>query len=201
MTRKLTKQQRKFANEFIKTNNAYQSAINAGYSKAYAKNAGKKLLENGGIQSYINKKVGKVEENESNEADEVLRNIYRIGAGKEIERRYVNIDNLKKEALDNDESLNARLEYMEDTTTIGPASVKEQVSAAELWFRLHGDFKNDSEEIEKQKVRKLKAEADIAEARAREYDPEDIGTDSDGFIEALNKGAKEVWGDSDETES
>ena len=90
---------------------------------------------------------------------------------------------------------------MEDTTIIGPASVKEQVSAAELWFRLHGDFKNDSEEIEKQKVRKLKAEADIAEARAQEYDPEDIGTDSDGFIEALNKGAKEVWGDSDETES
>ncbi|WP_232625284.1 hypothetical protein [Pediococcus pentosaceus] len=59
---------------------------------------------------------------------------------------------------------------MEDTTIIGPASVKEQVSAAELWFRLHGDFKNDSEEIEKQKVRKLKAEADIAEARAKSVD-------------------------------
>lgn len=170
MTRKLTKQQRKFANEFIKTNNAYQSAINAGYSKAYAKNASKKLLENGGIQSYINKKVGKVEEHESNEADEVLRNIYRIGAGKEIARRYVNIDNLKKEASGNSESLHARLEYMEDTTIIGPASVKEQVSAAELWFRLHGDFKNDSEEIEKQKVRKLKAEAGIAEARAKSVD-------------------------------
>ena len=41
MKRKLTPKQRKFANEFIKTNNAYQSAISAGYSKAYAKNAGK----------------------------------------------------------------------------------------------------------------------------------------------------------------
>ncbi len=40
MKRKLTPKQRKFANEFIKTNNAYQSAISAGYSKAYAKNAG-----------------------------------------------------------------------------------------------------------------------------------------------------------------
>lgn len=191
MTRKLTKQQRKFANEFIKTNNAYQSAINAGYSKAYAKNAGKKLLENGGIQSYINKKVGKVEETESNEADEVLRNIYRISAGKEIERRYVNIDNLKKEALDNDESLNARLEYMEDTTIIGPASVKEQVSAAELWFRLHGDFKNDSEEIEKQKVRKIKAEADIAAYKAKLLRGDTDGIDKTVILDDLD-------GDNDE---
>lgn len=186
MTRKLTKQQRKFANEFIKTNNAYQSAINAGYSKAYAKNAGKKLLENGGIQSYINKKVGKVEETESNEADEVLRNIYRIGAGRKIERRYINIDNLKKEALDNDESLNARLEYMEDTTIVGPASVKEQVSAAELWFRLHGDFKNDSEEIEKQKVRKIKAEADIAAYKAKLLRGDTDGIDKTVILDDLD---------------
>lgn len=191
MTRKLTKQQRKFANEFIKTNNAYQSAINAGYSKAYAKNAGKKLLENGGIQSYINKKVGKVEETESNEADEVLRNIYRIGAGRKIERRYINIDNLKKEALDNDESLNARLEYMEDTTIVGPASVKEQVSAAELWFRLHGDFKNDSEEIEKQKVRKIKAEADIAAYKAKLLRGDTDGIDKTVILDDLD-------GDNDE---
>lgn len=186
MTKKLTKQQRKFANEFIKTNNAYQSAINAGYSKAYAKNAGKKLLENGGIQSYINKKVGKVEETESNEADEVLRNIYRIGAGRKIERRYINIDNLKKEALDNDESLNARLEYMEDTTIVGPASVKEQVSAAELWFRLHGDFKNDSEEIEKQKVRKIKAEADIAAYKAKLLRGDTDGIDKTVILDDLD---------------
>lgn len=96
MTRKLTAKQRKFANEFIKTNNAYKSAIKAGYSKAYAKNASIKMVENGGIQNYIQRKVGKVEKHESDEADEVLRNIYRISAGKEIERHYVQIDNLAK---------------------------------------------------------------------------------------------------------
>jgi len=53
MTRKLTAKQRKFANEFIKTNNAYKSAINAGYSKAYAKNASIKMVENGGNQTSI----------------------------------------------------------------------------------------------------------------------------------------------------
>ncbi|KZU85141.1 terminase small subunit [Lactiplantibacillus plantarum] len=167
MKRKLTPKQRKFANEFIKTNNAYQSAISAGYSKAYAKNAGKFLLENIGIKNYIQQKTGNVEKRESVEADEVLKNIYRISAGKEIERHYVKIDNLAKEVAGGDDSIEARMEYMTDETTIMPASTKEQVAAAELWFKLSGRLKNDSKDVEDQKIRKLKADADIAEAKAK----------------------------------
>ncbi|WP_265489727.1 terminase small subunit [Lactiplantibacillus plantarum] len=168
MKRKLTPKQRKFANEFIKTNNAYQSAIKAGYSKAYAKNAGKFLLENIGIKNYIQQKTGNVEKRESEEADEVLKNIYRISAGQEIERHYVQIDNLAKEAAGGDDSIEARMEYMTDETTITPASTKEQVAAAELWFKLSGRLKNDSKDVEDQKIRKLKADADIAESKAKE---------------------------------
>ncbi|WP_349623399.1 terminase small subunit [Lactiplantibacillus plantarum] len=65
MKRKLTPKQRKFANEFIKTNNAYQSAISAGYSKNYASVGTKKLLENVRIQNYIQQKTGDVEKHES----------------------------------------------------------------------------------------------------------------------------------------
>mgnify|MGYP004479621637 CR=1 FL=1 len=167
MKRKLTPKQRKFANEFIKTNNAYQSAINAGYAKGTARNATKQLLENTGIHEYIIKKTGNVEKRESDEADEVLKNIYRISAGKEIERHYVKIDNLAKEAAGGDDSIEARMEYMNDETTITPASTKEQVAAAELWFKLSGRLKNDSKDVEDQKIRKLKADADIAEAKAK----------------------------------
>ena len=133
MTRKLTAKQRKFANEFIKTNNAYQSAINAGYSKNYASVGTKKLLENVRIQNYIQQKTGNVEKRESEEADEVLKNIYRISAGKEIERHYVQIDNLAKEAAGDDDSLDARMGYMVDNTTLTPASTKEQVAACLLY--------------------------------------------------------------------
>ncbi|AYJ36103.1 terminase small subunit [Lactiplantibacillus argentoratensis] len=167
MKRKLTPKQRKFANEFIKTNNAYQSAINAGYAKGTARNATKQLLENTGIHEYIIKKTGNVEKRESDEADEVLKNIYRISAGKEIERHYVKIDNLAKEVAGGDDSIEARMEYMTDETTITPASTKEQVAAAELWFKLSGRLKNDSKDVEDQKIRKLKADADIAEAKAK----------------------------------
>ncbi|WP_255781903.1 terminase small subunit [Lactiplantibacillus plantarum] len=168
MKRKLTPKQRKFANEFIKTNNAYQSAINAGYSRNYASVGTKKLLENVRIQNYIQQKTGNVEKRESDEADEVLKNIYRISAGKEIERHYVKIDNLAKEVAGGDDSIEARMEYMTDETTITPASTKEQVAAAELWFKLSGRLKNDSKDVEDQKIRKLKADADIAEAKAKE---------------------------------
>ncbi|WP_407632343.1 terminase small subunit [Lactiplantibacillus plantarum] len=167
MKRKLTPKQRKFANEFIKTNNAYQSAINAGYSKNYASVGTKKLLENVRIQNYIQQKTGDVEKRESVEADEVLKNIYRISAGKEIERHYVKIDNLAKEVAGGDDSIEARMEYMTDETTITPASTKEQVAAAELWLKLSGRLKNDSKDVEDQKIRKLKADADIAEAKAK----------------------------------
>lgn len=168
MNRKLTQKQRKFANEFIKTNNAYQSAINAGYAKGTARNATKQLLENTGIHEYISKKVGNVEKRESDEADEVLRNIYRISAGKTIERHYVQIDNLTKEEIGNDDSIKARQKYMVDETTFTSASIKEQVAAAELWFKLKGKLKNDSKEVEDQKIRKIKAEADITELKVKE---------------------------------
>ena len=196
MTRKLTPKQRKFANEFIKTNNAYQSAINAGYAKGTARNATKQLLENTGIHEYIIKKTGNVEKRESVEADEVLKNIYRISAGKEIERHYVKIDNLAKEVAGGDDSIEARMEYMTDETTITPASTKEQVAAAELWFKLSGRLKNDSKDVEDQKIRKLKADADIAEAKARIMNASTDSTEAK-VSEYLDKLDDVLGGDSD----
>lgn len=189
MTRKLTAKQRKFANEFIKTNNAYKSAIKAGYSKNYASVGTKKLLENVRIQNYIQQKTGDVEKHESDEADEVLRNIYRISSGKEIERHYVQIDNLAKEAAGNDDSLDARIGYMVDNTILTPASTKEQVAAAELWFKLNGNLKNDSKEVEEQKIRKLEAEADVAEQKARDARSggQDVGKQFDKMFERLKE--------------
>jgi len=188
MSRKLTPKHKKFANEFIKTNNAYQSAISAGYSKAYAKNAGKFLLENIGIKNYIQQKTGSVEKRDSDEADEVLKNIYRISAGKEIKRHYVNIDNLAKEVAGGDDSIEARMEYMTDETTITPASTKEQVAAAELWFKLSGRLKNDSKDVEGQKIRKLKAEADVTEWKAKELRGDNDSKDKTTLIDDIGGG-------------
>lgn len=57
----LNPKQRAFADEYIITGNAYQSALNAGYEEAYAKNAKKKMVENGGkISAYIKEKLREI---------------------------------------------------------------------------------------------------------------------------------------------
>lgn len=157
MAKSISAQQRKFANEWIRTHNAYRSAIYAGYAPNTAKNATKRLLENSGISKYISSKTKKVEQKESDDADEVLKNIYRIASGRSIIHDFVKIDNLKKEEITNE-------------TTITPAPFREQVNAAELWFKLGGQLKNESKEIEKQRARKIKADAELAELRVKQAD-------------------------------
>lgn len=49
----LKDKQKKFAEYYAESGNAYESAIKAGYSENYAKAQSCKLLENVGIQEYI----------------------------------------------------------------------------------------------------------------------------------------------------
>lgn len=161
---KLTAKQRKFANAWIKTHNATQSAIKAGYSKKAASSIGAENLRKPQIQEYINKRTSKVEKQEDDEVDMVLTNIYRIATGKEITNHSKTVDNLKDKVV-------------HDKTYTSPAETKEQIAAAELWMKIKGQFKNDNAEIEKARVKKLNAEARIAEAKAkRETD------DSNGHV-------------------
>ena len=54
----LNKRQQTFADEYIITGNAYQSAIKAGYKENYAKNAKEKLVDKGGkVSEYIRIKL------------------------------------------------------------------------------------------------------------------------------------------------
>ena len=53
LAKSLNQRQLDFANAFLKSGNAYQSAIDAGYTEATAKNAVVKLVENGGISLYM----------------------------------------------------------------------------------------------------------------------------------------------------
>ena len=58
----LNPKQRAFADEYIITGNAYQSALKAGYKKNYAKNAQEKLVEKGGkVSEYIKTKLKEIQ--------------------------------------------------------------------------------------------------------------------------------------------
>ena len=69
---KLNIKQKVFADYFIETGNAYQSAIKAGYSKSYAQTHVYKLLENARIKSYIEERMKEIESERIAKAEEVL---------------------------------------------------------------------------------------------------------------------------------
>lgn len=59
---KLNLKQQAFADEYIITGNAYQSALKAGYKENYAKNAQEKLVEKGGkVSEYIKNKLKEIQ--------------------------------------------------------------------------------------------------------------------------------------------
>lgn len=120
--KKLTIKQKKFADEYIKTGNATQSAINAGYSENYAKAQSSKLLENVGIKSYIDERMKELEEEAIADQTEVLKFLTRIMRDEEKEEVLVNIGNFEQEVQE------------------VKVSAKDRIKAAELLGKRYGSW-------------------------------------------------------------
>lgn len=83
---KLTLRQRNFVDEFIITGSAYKAAINAGYSKSYAKTNSHKLLENTRIKSAIDEQLEKLEPQTIATQEEVLSYLTSVMRGEQREQ-------------------------------------------------------------------------------------------------------------------
>ena len=141
---KLTPKQKKFADEYIKTGNATQSAIEAGYSKKYANTNAPKLLQNTTLMQYIEKCMAEIASNRVmsyTEAVELLTSI-------------------------------ARGEEKETVVVATPVSVKKVEKEADLKTRISAlkeilkRYPNNDKLIEQQ-IRKLSAQADVAQIQAK----------------------------------
>ena len=120
--KKLTIKQKKFADEYIISGNATQSAINAGYSENYAKAQSSKLLENVGIKSYIDERMKKLEEEAIADQAEVLKYLTRVLRDEEKEDVLVNVGNFEQE-----------IQSMK-------VSAKDKIKAAELLGKRYGSW-------------------------------------------------------------
>ena len=76
-----------FADEYIATGNAYQSAIKAGYSENYAKGNAIKLVENESVKAYIDKRLEEIAKDSIATAEEVLQVLTSIIRREFIEER------------------------------------------------------------------------------------------------------------------
>lgn len=79
----LTEKERIFADEYIKTTNATQSAIKAGYSEKTASSKGSQLLRKVKVRQYIDEVMDKRSKNTIATADEVLQYLSRVMNGEE----------------------------------------------------------------------------------------------------------------------
>ena len=79
----LTDKQLLFATEYIKTANATQAALKAGYSENSARQQGSRLLSNANVSQYIQQHMEQKNNNTIATADEVLQYLTRVMNGEE----------------------------------------------------------------------------------------------------------------------
>lgn len=82
----MTPKQQKFCDEYIKTGNATQSAINAGYSQKTAKSIGAENLTKPDLKKYIDSKLKSISNNAIASAEETLTILTQIVRGEHKEQ-------------------------------------------------------------------------------------------------------------------
>lgn len=139
---KLTTKQRLFADEYIKSGNATQAAIKAGYANEVS---GRENLRKPTVKAYIDAKMAEIESHKIADAKEAMQAITAIARGETTETQaQIN-------------PLSGEWEKIEV-----PADLKTRLQA---WREILKRYPL-SDELSKAQLRKANAEADVAEQRA-----------------------------------
>lgn len=147
----LNPRQLAFADEYIITGNATQSAIKAGYSEKYANTNASKLLQNTTIKSYIEQKVKEIQVNKHLSMEEALAITASIAKGEPQRFEVIKRDPFTNEVIEREIS-----EYS--------AGFKERNQALEHYYKINAAF------VDKQKVEVTEVPTFI----------DDIGREDDG---------------------
>ena len=129
---KLTLKQKKFADEYIISGNAMKSAIEAGYSKEYARSRSHEMLENVGIKSYIDERLKEIESEKTATQQEVLEYLTSVMRGEHKE-----------------EILIGQGQGFQEITYID-VSAKDRLKAADLLNKIHQARESKQDETKKE---------------------------------------------------
>lgn len=143
---KLTEKQKRFADEYIKSGNAKEAAIKAGYSKKTAKVAGYENLTKPYLKNYIDERMRTIENNRIMTAKEAVEFLTSVVRG-DVKETVVIGTPMGAEEVEKE------------------PDVKTRISAAKEILKRYPD----NDKVMEQQLRKLTAEADMAEAKAKEY--------------------------------
>lgn len=145
---KLTVMQRKFADEYIKTGNATQSAIKAGYKEKAAYRTGADNLKKPQIKHYIDQQMEKLESSKIMGAKEALELLTSIALG---------------------EARTKQLMKFRDSTWLEdvPPSFRDRLDAAKEILKRYPLSEMDKAQIKKAQAEAVKAEAEAQVAKAQ----------------------------------
>ena len=159
---KLTAKQRLFADEYIRSGNATQSAIKAGYSVRTAKQVGTENLSKPYLKAYIDAKMAEIESHKIADAKEAMQAITAIARG---------------ETMETQAQINPLTGDWEKTEV--PADLKTRLTA---WREILKRYPL-ADELTKAQLRKANADARVAEARAKAL--EDNGQDMELLLDKM----------------
>jgi Phage terminase, small subunit len=141
---RLTEKQKKFADAYIKLGNGKQAAIEAGYSEKTAKQMATENLSKPYLKSYIDGRMAELAEKRIMSASEALELLTRIARGEEMEIVVVGTP------------------QGAESVERPPDNKQKMAAAKELLKRFP-----DNDRLLDAQVRKMEAEATIAEANAK----------------------------------
>lgn len=144
----MTIKQKKFADYYIATGNATQSAIRAGYSKKYANTNAQKLLQNTTILNYIQQRLKELEKSRLMTVEEALLLSKSIANGEPQTFIYRELDPKTDEVL------------VEEKKQYSP-KIEERQKSIEHILKVNGAF--DKKEVATNQDDELKRLADSLE--------------------------------------
>ncbi|MGX6426491.1 terminase small subunit [Lactiplantibacillus argentoratensis] len=144
MKRKLTPKQQRFADEYIESGKKEESAIKAGYKSRSAHSIATENLQKPAIKSYIDERMAEIASKRIMDATEAVELLTRIARGEE------------KETV-----ISSTPEGVYESRK--EADLKTRISAVKEILKRYPD----NNKLVEQQIRKLKADADIAEAKAK----------------------------------
>ena len=140
MKHKLTVKQQKFCDEYIKTGNATEAALKAGYRSRTAYSIGNENLKKPELKKYIEEKIKEIESAKLATAQETLEYLTSVMRGEQTET-VVTAKGLYKNV---------------------EVSAKDRITAAKELLKRY-----PIDPLSKMQLRKINAEADLTEARVK----------------------------------
>ncbi|EFJ69861.1 terminase small subunit [Lactobacillus paragasseri JV-V03] len=153
---KLTTKQKKFCDEYIKSGNAKDAAIKAGYSPKTAYSIGNENLNKPELKFYIEEQMKKLESKKTAGAREVLEYLSSVMRGEQTE------------------SVTTAKGVYDDV----PVSAKDRISAAKEILKRY-----PVDPLGKAQLRRANADARVAEAKAKAM--EDNGQDIEQLLDKM----------------